>query len=389
MSVEVAVGDLATSRDEAWKYTPVEEIIARTTAATDATRATAPPLCRSIVDSLAGDHRGPRLVFVNGFHAAALSDRVDLPVGLWCGVSGTRDDIAVVLADDGLQFDEPVHIVHLAVADDRGADRGTISRPRTIVDIGAGSRLTVVETYCGLDTPSVTHASTTIRLGDRAVLDQCRLQRESAGATHVGHTTIEHGASSRLRMTTVTLGADIARNAIDVRLLAPDARAELTGIDVVARRQRHDTVVTVDHCASRCVSSQRFIGVADDHGRTSFSGEIIVRPGTVATDAHQSNRNLVLSANAEADARPWLRILADDVRCTHGATVGRLDDDALFYLRSRGIALAAARTMLIEGFMRDVTDAIAHEAVRAEVAAAVAAATSAGTPNTKRMEERA
>ncbi|MBK8332598.1 MAG: SufD family Fe-S cluster assembly protein [Acidimicrobiaceae bacterium] len=150
-------------------------------------------------------------------------------------------------------------------------------------------------------------------------------------------------------------------------------------------RQRHDTVVTVDHAASRCASTQRFTGVIDDHGRGSFSGEIIVRPGTVATDAHQSNRNLVLSPNAEADTRPWLQILADDVRCTHGATVGRLDDEALFYLRSRGIPLDEARTMLIGAFIRDVTDAIPHPSLRTHVAAIIAASNGMVATDPERM----
>jgi Fe-S cluster assembly protein SufD len=145
---------------------------------------------------------------------------------------------------------------------------------------------------------------------------------------------------------------------------------------VTGGNQRHDTVVSIDHAASRCTSNQRFNGVVNDRGRGSFSGEIIVEPGTTGTDARQSSRNLVLDPNAEADSRPWLRILADDVRCTHGASVGRLDDDALHYLRSRGIPLVAARTMLIDAFLRDVTDSIAHEAVRAQVAALVASAAS-------------
>jgi Fe-S cluster assembly protein SufD len=398
MIAQGAVVDVATSRDEAWKYTPIDEIVARRGTASAPTRPIGTSVSRSIVDALAGRHGGPRLVFVNGFYEAGLSSRDDLPPGLWCGPAGPHHppttalvaqaenvraidalladhatdghDVAVVIADDGVRFDEPVHIVHVAVPD-RG-DRGVISHPRTIIEVGKGSHLAVVETYCGLDGPTVTDTSTTIRIADSAELDQCRIQIESPTATHVGHTQLEQGAGSRLRMTSITVGGDIARNAIDVHLGNPDAHTELTGVTMTSGHQRHDTVVTVDHAASHCASSQRFVGVVDDHGRGSFSGEIIVRPGTVGTDAHQSTRNLVLDANAEADARPWLRILADDVRCTHGATVGRLDDDALFYLRSRGIALAEARAMLIAAFIRDITDAIAHESVRAHVAALVA-----------------
>lgn len=399
MSPIGAVAERATSREEAWRYTPVAEIVARIQGAAPATKANGTPLPRSVVDAHAGDLGGPQLVFVNGFYHAELSGNRDLPAGLWCGPAGAHHsraaaliaetddvaaieglpadhrtgghDVAVVIADGGMQFDEPVHIVHVAVPDHDDDSTIVMSRPRTIIEVGPGSHLAVVETYCGLDGPTLTDTSTTIRIADSGQLDLCRIQVESAEATHIGHTRADQHTSSGLRMTSITVGGDVARNAIDVRLDGPDAHTDLTGINLTDDHQRHDTVVTVDHAASRCSSSQRFAGVVNDHGRGSFSGEIIVRPGTVATTAHQSNRNLVLDPNAEADTRPWLRILADDVRCTHGATVGRLDDDALFYLRSRGIALARARTMLIDAFVRDITDAIACEPVRAHVAARI------------------
>jgi Fe-S cluster assembly protein SufD len=334
-----------------------------------------------LVDAMAGA-AGPRLVFVNGMHAAELSDCDRLPVGVRCGVSDTScgggPPVATVTVDDGVRFEEPIRVVHVAVP---GADevKSLLSRARTIIELGADAHAVVVETFGGLDgslPATLTDASTTIRLGDRAELAHYRIQIEAPTATHVGHTLIDQGADSSVGMTSVTLGGDIARNAIHVRLDGPGARADLAGIAVTGGHRRHDTVVTVDHAASRCTSIQRFNGVVDDHGRGAFSGEIVVQPGTTGTDAHQSSRNLVLDPNAEADARPWLRILADDVRCTHGATVGRLDDDSLYYLRSRGIPLVAARAMLIDADHRAVTDSIAHDAVRARVAALLAAAAS-------------
>lgn len=415
MTASGAVTDAATSRDEAWRYTPVDEIVARIRTSAAATRATEMSVSRSVVEALAGNAGGPRLVFVNGFYDAELSDHPVLPPGLWCGRAGPQHppadalvarteniravddlpvsnladghDIAVVIADDGAQFSDPIHIVHVAVPDQHAEPTSVIAHPRTIIDVGEGSHLAVIETYCGLDGPTVTESSTTVRIADGSELDHCRIQIESPAATHLGRTHAEQGAGSQLRMTSITVGGDIARNAIDVHLDAVDARTELTGVNLTTGRQRHDTVVTIDHAASRCASTQRFAGVVDDHGRGSFSSEIIVRPGTVATDAHQSNRNLVLDPNAEADTRPWLRILADDVRCTHGATVGRLDDDALFYLRSRGIGLAIARTMLIDAFIRDITDAIADESVRAHVAALISHAATGPTAAT--MKETA
>ncbi|MAT04018.1 MAG: Fe-S cluster assembly protein SufD [Acidimicrobiaceae bacterium] len=394
MNVALATSEIPTGRDELWRYTPVDEIRARIERSVNASHIGPVSVTRPLIDALTGTNR-PRLVFVNGFHAADLSDLADLPAGVRCGISDplhaddTDDaddpvvaDVALVAIAEGVRLDAPIHVVHVAVPDPL-TEHCVLSLPRTVIEVGEAAHLVVVETYCGLDgsmLPTLSNTSTTIRLGDRARLAHYRVQTESTTATHVGHTRIEQGADSVFQMTSVTLGGDIARNAVEVHLDAAGSRTELAGISMTSGSQRHDTVVTVDHAASQCSSSQRFAGVVDDHGRGSFNGEIIVRPGTTATDAHQSSRNIVLDANAEADARPWLRILADDVRCTHGATVGRLDDEALHYLRSRGIALPQARAMLIDAFVRDITDAIPHDSVRSHVAALVGAAAAAPIP---------
>jgi Fe-S cluster assembly protein SufD len=152
-----------------------------------------------------------------------------------------------------------------------------------------------------------------------------------------------------------------------------DARADLDGLYLPRGDQRHDYVITVDHRASHCASTQRFTGIIDDHSRGSFSGHVLVRHGTTGTDAYQSNRNLVLAPTAQADTRPWLEILADDVRCTHGATVGRLDDDALLYLRSRGFPLEQSGAILVAAFAAEVIDGITPASLRNPVAATFAA----------------
>lgn len=385
-----------TARDEAWRYTAVDEIVARLEAATPSTPipvSMSTGLTRAVVDALAGDHGGPRLVFVNGEYAAELTDRSLLAPGLWCGrladvapefeadrlaaidVVGdgfqalnraAAPDAAVVLVDAGARVDDVVHVVHLSVP---GHEPGA-SHPRTILDAGDDCRVTVVETFCGLPGAAVTNASSAVRVGRGATVTYHRVQLESRDATHVGHTRVDQAAGSRVRATSVMLGADIARAAIDVHLDGADARADLAGLYVLGRNQRHDTVVTVDHAASRGTSSQLFKGVMDDHARGSFSGHVIVRADTAGTDAGQSNHNLLLSPTAQADTRPWLEIFADEVRCVHGATVGRLDDDSLFYLRSRGVPLAAARAMLIDAFGREVLDAIEPASLRDHLVAA-------------------
>jgi Fe-S cluster assembly protein SufD len=392
---------LPTTREEAWRYTPVDDVVRALQAAIPATNASE-AVSRAVVDELAGVHGGIRLVFVNGAMAGRLCDAEPVPAGLWVGnadglrrrprpASGRDEqpvdgfhalnwavgrDVAAVLVDPDVQLDRPVHVVHLSVP----GDVLTASHPRTVVRVGADSRLQVIETFVGLPGSSITNASTRIVTGEPAAVTYHRIQAETPGGIHVGRTGIEQAARSAVEATSIMTGAQIARSAIDVRLSGPDARVDVDGLYLPAGHQRHDTVITVDHLAPRCTSTQRFKGIVDDHGRGSFSGHVIVRPGASGTDARQSNRNLVLCPTAQADTRPWLEIFADDVRCTHGATVGRLDDDALFYLRSRGIPIAHARAMLVAAFAAEIIDDITPASLRDLVAAAPGGGTTRGVP---------
>jgi Fe-S cluster assembly protein SufD len=377
------VHGLPTSRQEAWKYTALDDIFA----ALDLAR---PPVAvddidRTVVDELAADLGGPRLVFVNGALSEAASDLHTLPPGLWAGARHGRGEdepadgfvalnelaatgVATLVVDDGAQIDEPVHIVHLAVPGDTVA----AVHPRSFVDVGQGSRVDVVETFCGAGGKVISNAATRIITRDGAHLRYHRIQDETDEALHVGRTRIDQAAGSDVCATSVMTGASIARSAIDVHLDGPEAHLDLRGLYLPTGRQHHDNVITVDHTASHCRSSQLFKGVMDGFGRGSFTGHVIVRPGAAATDASQSNRNLLLRSTAQADTRPWLEILADDVRCSHGATVGRLDDDALFYLRSRGIPLAESRALLVAAFVGDIVDGLTPASLRDRVAAAFA-----------------
>jgi Fe-S cluster assembly protein SufD len=251
-------------------------------------------------------------------------------------------------------------------------DTPTGSHPHTVIDVAAGSRLTVIETYAGLSGRSLTNAATAIAVGPGAELTHYKIQNEAAECIHVAHTAITQSTGSDVRSCTIMLGADIARNAVDVVLGGTDATLEVDGLYLPTARQRHDNVVTVEHAASSCTSRQLFKGVVDDHARGSFSGRIIVGPDTVATDAGQTSRSLLLQPTAEADSRPWLEIFADDVKCTHGATVGRLDDEAMFYMRSRGIAERDARAMLIGAFVNEIIEGARPETLRTYLETATA-----------------
>jgi Fe-S cluster assembly protein SufD len=249
----------------------------------------------------------------------------------------------------------------------------TANHPRTVVVVGAGSRVEIIETFVGLPGPSITNASTRLVAGADSQVTYHRVQDERANSIHVCRVGIDQSDRSTVRATSIMTGGRIARCAIDVHFNGADARADIDGLYLPGGRQRHDNVVTVDHRESRCTSTQRFVGIIDDHGRGSFSGHVLVRPGTAGTDAHQSNRNLVLQPTAQADTRPWLEILADDVRCTHGATVGRLDEEALFYLRSRGIPVDQGRAILVAAFAAEIIDTITPAALRDRVAHSFAA----------------
>jgi Fe-S cluster assembly protein SufD len=397
---------LPTVRDEAWKYTPLDDILA---AAFDPAPITAfQPVEPATVDELAGVFGGPRLVFVNGSFAPELSSAAPATAGVVCGNQDSvrteipapfdpaltetdpysrfdgfqalnraaRRDTAMALVAPETTVVEPIHVVHLSVP---GATP-TVSHPHTLIRVGASSRVTIIETYAGQVGKTLTNAVTTIDVGTDATVSHYKLQTEAIGSVHLAHTSINQAARSDIRSRTIMLGADIARNAIDVILAGREATLEVDGLYLPAARQRHDNVVTVDHAASGCTSRQLFKGVIDDAARGSFSGRIIVRPGTVATDAGQTSRSLLLQPTAQADTRPWLEILADDVKCTHGATVGRLDDEALFYLRTRGIAERDARTMLIGAFINAITDSILPDSLRSYVESATAAQLSLAQP---------
>jgi Fe-S cluster assembly protein SufD len=372
---------LPTGQDEAWRYTPLDDILA--SAFQPAPAGGCERVDGALVDQLAGIHGGARLVFVNGSFSRELSD-VGVPSpGVRCtnlvsahtegavpvtsslgarhswrpdgfvalnAVAG-RDGAVVVVGRD-VSVVEPIHVVHVSVP---GAEPSAW-HPRTLIEAGAGSRFTVIESYVGLPGVALINASSTVVVGRGARVVHHRMQAEAAGAVHVGHTAIAQDAGSEVRSSSTMLGAAIARSAIDVVLQGPDARIDLRGLYVVTGEQRHDNVITVEHAASGCSSTQLFKGVVNDRARGSFSGRIIVQPGTTATDAHQTSRSLVLSPTAQADSRPWLEILADDVKCTHGATIGRLGDEAMFYLRTRGIPEAEARTMLIGAFVGEVVE---------------------------------
>jgi Fe-S cluster assembly protein SufD len=385
---------LPSGRDEAWKYTPLEAIYAGDWER--AAIATHDLPDRDDIDALVGRLAETRLVFADGLFVSDLSDLDVVPDGVLCtaerrvpakppprydGLQAVNDiaaavgQTAVVHVTDASRPDAVVQVVHL----DLGGDGPSASYPRTLVEVAAGGRLTVIESYAGPPGRRFVDATTRISVGQDAELVHHRMVTGPAGGFHVGHTVVDQAVGSRVRSWSLLAGAEIARNAIDVVLGGEDAVLDLGGLYLPVGTQRHDTAVTVEHAASRGTSRQHVRGVIGDRARGSFSGHVIVAAGTAGTDAGQTSRSLLLSPMAEADTRPWLEIFADDVRCTHGATVGRLDEDALFYLRTRGIPEAEARSMLVDGFVAEMTEVLEPASLRSFVAAVLAASGAGAT----------
>ncbi|MEC5181813.1 Fe-S cluster assembly protein SufD [Arthrobacter sp. CG_A4] len=386
-----------TRKDEDWKYTGLDPILAVPFEA--ATPGSGRRVSADMINAAAVDLGGPRLVFVNGHFAAEFSRLTGLPPGVevtnlaavlaagperlepfFSHAPGEHHAFAAfndVLAEDGAFVhltpgtcvDEPIQLVFFS---DTG-EFPLMSSPRSVILAGPGSRATIVETYAGIDGDVYcTNAVTEAVLADGARIEHYKVQDEPVSAFHLALLDVRQGRNSRFSSRSVMLGSSIARH--EVRVLLEDVGAEvsLDGVYLPQGDQLHDNTIFVDHAATNCTSHQLYKGVLDGRGHGVFNGYIMVRPGADGTDANQKNKNLILSDRAEVDTRPRLEIYTDDVKCTHGAAVGQLDEDALLYLRARGIPLEAARGLLIYAFVHEMVDRIGLEPLRAQLEALVA-----------------
>jgi Fe-S cluster assembly protein SufD len=274
------------------------------------------------------------------------------------------EDGALVVVPPGLVVEEPIHLVFFSTTDSSPVP--TVSHPRTLILAGRHSHVRIVESYGGLpDRAYFTNAVTEIVLEDGAVVDHYRIQRESEVAYHAGLTAVVQGRASRFKSYSFAFGGRISRHDVQQLFAAEGGECELNGLFAVAGEQHTDTHTVIDHAHPHCTSRELYKGVLDGKARGVFVGRIIVREGASKTDAHQTNKNLLLSREALVDSLPQLEILASDVKCKHGSTTGQLDPAALFYLRSRGIAEAAARDLLVSAFAGDVVGRVGIPTLRA------------------------
>ena len=368
-----------TIKHEDWRYTRLEALLE-----VPFEPAPGDVLLPEVAGKFGGHLGGPRLVLVNGQLIAELSEGRDLPAGtrigslgvalseghrplerLWApppgGYAHAFRALSDALAIDGAfialparaAMDLPIEVVYVTV----GTEQPVLASPRLVVLAGPGSRATIVESFHGAGPgPGLTNALTQVVLGEGASIDHYKVQAEDVGAFHMSSLEVQPARASCFRSCLLALGACLGRHEVVAHLEAEQATVQLDGLFLPTGTQHHDNPVLVDHAAPKCTSHQLFKGIVSDRASGVFNGHVVVRPGAAGTDAHQVNKNLLLSEQAQVYTRPRLEIFADEVACTHGAAVGQLDEDALFYLRSRGIPERAARALLIGGFAEELLD---------------------------------
>jgi Fe-S cluster assembly protein SufD len=382
-----------TTRDEEWKYTDVGPI-ARTAfrPAPDHLHADLKSLIESVPLASAIKNR---LVFVNGRYVSEYSHIEGLPAGVRVvnlaeavrseahalehhlgRYAGFKDraftalntalwqDGAHVYIPRGVVVEEPIHLLYVTTAE----DAPIVTNLRTLIVAEENSQATVIETYAGPDGQTYfNNAVTEIDVAENAVLDHYKVELERSSAYHIATQQTQHASSANFMSHNLCLGGLLVRNDVNSVLGGEGIESTINGLYLTGGRQHVDNHTAIDHAMPHCNSHELYKGIMDGKSTAVFNGKIFVRLDAQKTDAKQTNQNLLLSRDASVDTKPQLEIFADDVRCTHGATIGQLDADALFYLRARGIGAHEARNLLVYAFAADLLERIKVDVVREEL----------------------
>ena len=380
---QTALGALAmpTLRDEAWRFTNLAPLHRLTfQPATAASRLQAEDIAPFCLDDAM-----TRLVFVDGVYAPQLSSPVleggvlvsDLPTAMATHTAALEaqlgrqqtlgdnvfaalntaylQDAAVLVVSRHVEVAAPVHLLFVAT------QAGAISHPRCLLLAEAGSRVTLVEDYVALQDAAclayLVNPVTEIVLADQAHVTHVRVQRDGRQAFHIANCAVSVGRSAHYQSVSVAMGAQLSRYHLSV-VLGEGAECAVDGLALLAGSQLADTHSCIAHAQPHGSSRQLHKCIADGSAHAVFNGKVIVRPGAQRTDSAQSSRNLLLSSRAQVDTQPQLEIFADDVKCTHGATIGQLDAEELFYLQSRGLSGSAARRLLTYAFGAEIIERI-------------------------------
>ncbi len=373
-----------TTRDEEWRVTSVAPIANRSFASGSASGTTV--AADRVRPFLLAATSAANLVFVNGRYAPELSATSGLPddieVGTLSSVLRREADLleahlgryagfddrafvalntallhegAFVRIPSGAVVESPIHVVFVSTP---GVEP-TATHPRMLVLAGSNSQARLVESYVSTEAgPTFTNAVTEVVLGDGAIVDHYKVLRESVDALHVGNMDVHLAATANFSSLAITLGGGFVRNEVVALLDGEGGECTLNGLYLVDGERLVDNHTTMDHAKAHCASHEMYKGILAGKGRGVFNGKIIVRQDAQKTDAKQSNKALLLSEDSQINTKPQLEILADDVKCTHGATVGQLDAEQLFYLQARGIGREDAHHMLIHAFASDVLNRV-------------------------------
>jgi len=394
-----ALSGFPTTRDEEWRFTSVAplEKTSFSPVLAYSRGATAADVERLSFARL----RSYRLVFVNGHFSSELSSLESLPHGVVVGnlaaalkshnqlvdqhigkyASTEKDaftalntaflrDGAFISIPDGVVLEDPIHLLFIST----DSDDSFVSHPRNLVLLGKQSQISIVERYVGLkNNIYLTNAVTEILAGESSVLEHDKLQDESTNAFHVSSLHVHQLGRSNLISNSISFGGALVRNNVTSVMAAEGVECTLNGLSLATGRQHIDNHTTIDHSSPHCNSHELYKSILDEKARGVFNGKILVRKDAQKTDAKQTNKTLLLSDDATIDTKPQLEIFADDVKCTHGATVGQLDDEQIFYLRSRGIGEADAKDILTFAFASDVINRVHVEALRNQLDAMIQA----------------
>lgn len=338
---------------------------------------------------------GSQLVFVNGHYQQELSRLEGLPPGVIASTlaeamqshaslveqnlarharyqehafvalnTAALEDGAFLYVPRGAIVEQPIHLLFVS----RPSDGPTVSHPRTLIVAEENSQCTVVESYAGpAEAVYFTNAVTEVMTAENAVVDHYKVQRESQKAFHVATLQIQLAQASNFSSHSIGLGGRLVRNDANAVLGGEGGECTLNGLQMARDHQLVDNHTSIDHAMPHCASHEVYKHILDDHARGVFNGKIFVRLDAQKTDAKQTNQTLLLSSDAQINTKPQLEIFADDVRCTHGATIGQLSADALFYLRTRGIPQDQARALLTYAFASDIVSRIKIDAIRAQL----------------------
>lgn len=388
--------DFPTRRNEDWKYTNVVELLQPQYHQPKLVNITT----ADITPFLFEDLNAYLLVFVNGKYNKVLSSKEelskkiivqDIPTCLQEG-GPTKTTVSEYLikwaskemnpfivlntafaqngifihVPDELVVDRPVHILNIAFTNDEPA----VISPQKIIVVGENSKLTVIETYHQLNKPKQTYFTNTVSqliLQRNAVVDHYKIQDEGENAFFINNTEVEQMRDSTYSSYVVDLGGKLVRNNLNSILKDSGTATNFYGIYVGMDKQHIDNQTFIDHAYPNCTSNELYKGILTDSAKGVFNGKIMVRPDAQKTNAFQKNHSLVLSKAASMNSKPQLEIFADDVKCSHGATIGQLNEEALYYMRSRGLSKKEAISVLKQAFLTEITELIKIDPVREKV----------------------